>query len=222
MRGTKGTHASCLIKQEAQTMFNSIPPITRILLLVNVAVFALQVLGANTSLILLFALWPASTPAHEGIGGTFLPWQLVTYSVLHGGPLHLFLNMFALHMFGSQLERLFGSSRYLILYLASVLVAGITQLTWSFVVGASPYPTIGASGGVFGLLLAYAMYFPRRMIVLIFPPIPLPAWLFVTLYVALELYHGISATEAGVAHFAHLGGMLGAFLVVRNWRGRRL
>jgi membrane associated rhomboid family serine protease len=87
------------------------------------------------------------------------------------------------------------------------------------VLASEPYPTIGASGGVFGLLLAFAMYFPRRIIVLLIPPIPMPAWLFVTLYGILELYLGVTGTEAGVAHFAHLGGMAGAWLMIQYWRG---
>ena len=201
-------------------MFDSIPSVTRTLLIVNIAVFAIQVFGGDARLVALFALWPVSVLGNVEIGGgTFWPWQILTYSVLHGSPLHLFLNMFALHMFGPQLEPVFGSRRFLVLYFVSVTVAGATQLAWSAAVGAAPYPTIGASGGVFGLLLAYAMYFPKRMIVLIFPPIPMPAWLFVTLYAVLELYHGVSATDAGVAHFAHLGGMLGAYLVIRRWHG---
>lgn len=201
-------------------MFNLIPPVTRTLLLVNVAVFAMQILGADALMVELFALWPFSVVGSvELSGGAFLPWQILTYSFLHGSPMHLFLNMFALHMFGPQLERVFGSRRFLILYVVSVFAAGAAQLVWSVAVSAEPHPTIGASGGVFGLLLAYAIYFPRRMIVLIFPPIPMPAWLFVTLYATVELYHGISATDAGVAHFAHLGGMLGAFLVIRHWAG---
>jgi membrane associated rhomboid family serine protease len=86
--------------------------------------------------------------------------------------------------------------------------------------GGVPYPTIGASGGVFGLLLAFGMMFPRRMVMLLFPPIPMPAWLLVTLYGALELLLGITGTQAGVAHFAHLGGMAGGFLMIQYWRGR--
>jgi membrane associated rhomboid family serine protease len=84
-----------------------------------------------------------------------------------------------------------------------------------------PYPTVGASGGVFGLLLAYGMFFPRRMVMLIFPPIPMPARMFVFVYAAISLYLGITGTQAGVAHFAHLGGMLGGFLMLRRWRRRR-
>jgi membrane associated rhomboid family serine protease len=99
-----------------------------------------------------------------------------------------------------------------------VIVAAITQLVVSGVGSATPYPTVGASGGVFGLLLAFGMLFPRRMIMLIFPPIPMPAWLFVTIYGVLELYLGVTGTSQGVAHFAHLGGMLGGFLMLRRWR----
>jgi membrane associated rhomboid family serine protease len=101
-----------------------------------------------------------------------------------------------------------------------VLAAAVTQLVVAAWGGGPPYPTVGASGGVFGLLLAFGMYFPRRMIMLIFPPIPMPAWLFVTLYGLLELYLGITGTQAGVAHFAHLGGMLGGWLMLQHWRGR--
>jgi len=84
-----------------------------------------------------------------------------------------------------------------------------------------PYPTVGASGGVFGLLLAYGMYFPRRIVMLIFPPIPMQARYFVFIYAAVELYLGVTGTMAGVAHFAHLGGMLGGWLMLRYWRRRR-
>jgi membrane associated rhomboid family serine protease len=88
------------------------------------------------------------------------------------------------------------------------------------VTNSPPYPTVGASGGVFGLLLAFGLYFPRRMVMLIFPPIPMPAWLFVTLYGALELFLGVTGTAQGVAHFAHLGGMAGGFVAIRYWRSR--
>jgi membrane associated rhomboid family serine protease len=127
--------------------------------------------------------------------------------------------MFALFMFGSDIERVFGQRRFLAYYFACVVTAAAAQLVVSAASGA-PYPTVGASGGVFGLLLAFALYFPRRTVMLIFPPIPMPAWLFVTLYGALELYLGVTGTMAGVAHFAHLGGMLGGFLMIQYWRGR--
>jgi membrane associated rhomboid family serine protease len=101
-----------------------------------------------------------------------------------------------------------------------VIAAGVTQLVFAAVAGGEAYPTVGASGGVFGLLLAFGVLFPDRMIVLLIPPIPMKAWVFVTLYGLLELYLGVTGTQEGVAHFAHLGGMLGGWLVLQYWRGR--
>jgi membrane associated rhomboid family serine protease len=200
-------------------MFSMIPPITRALLIVNVAMFMLTSAGGD-AFILHLALWPVGTMTLAGGSLGFQPWQIITYSFLHGGIGHLFFNMFALYMFGGELERLFGQQRFLNLYFLSVITAAIAQLVFSAVAGGDPYPTVGASGGVFGLLLAYGMYFPRRTLMLLFPPIPMPAWLFVTLYGLLELYLGVTGTAEGVAHFAHLGGMLGAWLLIQNWRGR--
>lgn len=199
-------------------MFPSVPPVTWTLIIANTVIYILQ-LGAGDALIRYFALWPigASPVLGPDAVGTFQPWQIVSYSFLHGSFTHLFLNMFALFMFGSEIERLFGPRRYLAYYFAAVVAAAVTQIIVSTAT-ASYYPTVGASGGVFGLLLAYGIYFPRRTIVLLFPPIPMPAWLFVILYAAIELYLGVSGTQAGVAHFAHLGGMLGGFLMLRYWR----
>jgi membrane associated rhomboid family serine protease len=129
--------------------------------------------------------------------------------------------MLGLFMFGSEVERVLGSRRYFTYYLVAVLSAAIAQLVMSALASGPPYPTIGASGGVFGLLLAYGMFFPRRIVMLIFPPIPMPARVFVVVYAAIELYLGVTGTQAGVAHFAHLGGMLGGFLMLRRWRRRR-
>ncbi|WP_333844710.1 rhomboid family intramembrane serine protease [Pelomicrobium sp.] len=197
------------------------PPITQILIIANTAVFLLQ-LATGQQLVMSFALWPLAGDGSFGpdVGGGFQLWQLVTYSFLHGGIAHLFFNMFALYMFGSELERLFGPRFYLAFYFACVITAGIAQLLVAAMTSAPPYPTVGASGGVFGLLLAFGMYFPRRTIMLIFPPIPLPAWLFVTLYGLLTLYMGITGVQPGVAHFAHLGGMLGGYLMIQHRRGR--
>jgi membrane associated rhomboid family serine protease len=200
-------------------MFSAIPPVTRTLILANVVMFGLQMfLGER--FILPLALWPLGSASVLGpeSGAGFNLWQLVTYAFLHGNTLHLFFNMFALYMFGGEIERVFGPRRYLQYYFVAVVVAALTQLVVSGVASASPYPTVGASGGVFGLLLAFGMLFPHRMIMLIFPPVPMPAWLFVTLYGALELYLGVTGTSQGVAHFAHLGGMLGGFLLLRRWR----
>src|SRR6185503_1968025 len=117
-------------------------------------------------------------------------------------------------------ERLLGSRRYLQYYLACVVGAAIAQLLVISRMDMEPVPTLGASGGVFGLLLAFGMAFPQRRIMLLFPPIPMPAWLFVTLYGVLELYLGVTGTEDGVAHFAHLGGMAAGFVLLTNWGWR--
>ena len=203
-------------------MFPSLPPVTRALLIANVAVFFAQGF-ADDSLVIWFALWPFGAPAYTGpeMPPGFLPWQLVTYSFLHGNGLHLLVNMLGLFMFGSEVERVLGFRRYFTYYFVSVLAAALAQLVMSAMAAGPPYPTIGASGGVFGLLLAYGMFFPRRMVMLIFPPIPMPARVFVFVYAAIELYLGVTGTQAGVAHFAHLGGMLGGFLMLRRWRRRR-
>ena len=184
-------------------------PVTRALLLINVAVFFLARLfdGGIESI---FALWP--------LGTNFLPWQVATYAFLHGSFEHLFFNMLGLWMFGSELERIWGEKRFLQFYAASVLAAALAQLVVTAVMG-SVYPTVGASGGLFGLLFAFAVMFPNRVILLFFV-IPMKARYLVALYGLLELYQGVYVMNSGVAHFAHLGGMVGGFLMIRYWRGQ--
>jgi len=198
-------------------MFHFIPPVTRALIILNAAMFFLEAAIGDT-LTLALALWPVG--AVMSGQPLFQPWQLLTYSILHANLWHLLFNMYALWMFGSDLERVWGPKRFLNLYLASVITAALGQLAVAGATGAEPYPTIGASGGVFGLLLGFAMYFPHRTIVLLIPPVPMPAWLFVTLFGMLELYLGVTGTQAGIAHFAHLGGMLGAWILIQYWRTR--
>lgn len=187
-----------------------LPPITQALLLINVAVFCLDIF-LGTWFTRLFALWP--------LGGGFLPWQVLTYAFLHGSVMHLFFNMLGLWMFGAELERLWGPKRFLQFFFASVLTAALTQMLVAALSGAQ-YPTVGASGGLFGLLLAFGMMFPNRMIMPLFPPIPMKAKVFVAVFGGLELLFGVTGTMEGVAHFAHLGGMLGGFLMIRYWQGR--
>jgi membrane associated rhomboid family serine protease len=189
----------------------ALPPVTRAIIIANVVVFLLQQVAGNV-ILSLFALWPVGDPL-------FQPWQLLTYSFLHEGLLHIFFNMFALYMFGTPLEMFWGGRRFTFYYLACVLTAAGTEL---LVENATQVggPVLGASGGVFGLLLAFAWYFPKQRLMLIFPPIPMPAWLFVTLYGLAELFFGVTGFQPGVAHFAHLGGMLGGALSILYWRAR--
>lgn len=187
-----------------------LPPITQALLLINVAVFCLDFF-VGSWFTRLFALWP--------FGGGFMPWQVVSYAFLHGSLPHLFFNMLGLWMFGAELERLWGPKRFLQFFFASVLTAALTQLMVAALSGAN-YPTVGASGGLFGLLLAFGMMFPNRIIMPLFPPIPMKAKVFVAVFGGLELLFGVTGTMEGVAHFAHLGGMLGGFLMIRYWQGR--
>lgn len=193
-----------------------LPPVTRALLMANVAIFILQQLTGNL-LIVPFALWPFGSPQFRG-APEFQVWQVLTYGFLHGGLAHLFFNMLALYMFGGEVERLLGSRRYLVYYLVCVVGAAIAQTVVTGTMGGPPRPTVGASGGVFGLLLAFGLAYPHRKIMLLFPPIPMPAWLFVTLYGLLELYLGVTGSGQGVAHFAHLGGMVAGYALLVHWR----
>lgn len=197
-----------------------LPPVTRALLGANVAIFVLQMLTGSL-LIGPFALWPFGSPQFRG-APEFQIWQVVTYAFLHGNLVHLFFNMFALYMFGGDIERLLGSRRFLIYYLVCVVGAAVAQLAVQSGLAGPPVPTVGASGGVFGLLLAFGLAFPHRKLMLLFPPVPMPAWLFVTLYGLLELYLGVTGSGQGVAHFAHLGGMAAGYALLVFWmRGRR-
>jgi membrane associated rhomboid family serine protease len=187
------------------------------LIIANVVVFALQLLLPNSMDV--FALWPI-LPVDASY---FHVWQIVTYAFLHDTHdyAHILFNMLGLWMFGSEIERYVGPRRLLTCYFASVVTAALTQLFVPMLFGAPPGPTIGASGGVFGLLLAYAMMFPKRKVIPLIPPIPMPAWLFATLYALIELFLGVTGTMSGVAHFAHLGGMIGSALVFMQWRRAR-
>jgi membrane associated rhomboid family serine protease len=185
-----------------------------VLIGVNVLAFALQSLSP-VRIEELFALWPL-----QPIDGKvyFQFWQIISYAFLHGNVTHIGFNMLGLWMFGAEIERYVGPKRLLACYFASVVTAALTQLFVPMLFGAPPAPTIGASGGVFGLLLAYALMFPTRKVVPLIPPIPMPAWLFATIYTGIELFLGVTGTQSGVAHFAHLGGMIGSGLVVMQWR----
>ena len=198
-----------------------LPPVVQALLVLNVGMYLLE-LYTGGRLINALALWPlpASGPPVFGVP-RFQLWQLVTYSFLHGGIMHLLLNMYALWLFGSRMEGVWGSTAFTLYYFVCVIGAGLVQLVVStMAVEGGIYPTVGASGGVFGLLLAFALAFPNERLMLAFPPVVMKAKWFVLIYGGVELWAGITGTEAGVAHFAHLGGMLFGFLLLVYWRRR--
>ncbi len=191
-----------------------------LLIAANVAVYLIEG-PPDGRITLLFALWPWGPDADGQYYFHF--WQIVTYAFLHDphNISHIGFNMLGVYMFGSEIERYVGPLRLLACYFAAVITAALAQLIVPPLLGAPPAPALGASGGVFGLLLAYALMFPHRKVIPLIPPIPMPAWLFATLYAAAELLFGVTGTLSGVAHFAHLGGMIGSALVVLGWRRAR-
>ncbi len=191
-----------------------LPPFVRFLITANVVGFLVEALFGPLT-IQWFGLWPGSWA-----NVLAAPWTLVSYSFLHAGLTHLFFNMFALWMFGSDLERVWGSKRLALGYFAGVACGAVAQIVFGEAFGGQGIPVVGASAGVFAVLLAYAIVFPNRSVMLLFPPIPMPARVFVALYAMLELVLGVSGTASGVAHFAHLGGMLGGWIAYRYGASR--
>jgi len=204
-----------------------IPNVTRGLLIANVLMFLLQ-LSTGDALLAHFALWPLGEPHLKllhGVGTGFVgfePWQLITYSFLHGDFPHIAFNMLALWMFGGSVETALGTRRFTLFYFACVLGAAVAQLATTAMFQPDDfYPTLGASGGVFGLLLAFAILYPQAKVFLFFVPVPVPARVAVVGYMLLELYLGVTGSQAGVAHFAHLGGAIVGFLLIQYWRAQR-
>ena len=206
--------------------FSRFPPVVKTLLLANVAIYGLQMIpSVNAFLMKVFALWPITNKLifTNGLqtftyhGPAFSPWQMLTYSFLHSvnNFWHIFFNMFAFWMFGSVIERVWGSKRFAFYYFVCVFGAAIAQLIVSY---GKYYPTIGASGGVFGLLLAYGMMYPRQKLYVI--AFPVEARWFVLGYGAVELIMGLTGTMPNVAHFAHLGGMIFGFILILYWLER--
>ena len=192
------------------------PLFTGALIAANILVFLLQQALGN-QIVNWFALWPPARSAWAE-SSLWAPWQLLSYAFLHGGVMHLAFNMFGLWMFGGALERVWGARRVALAYVASVFFGAAAQMCAAMLIGSGGAPVVGASAGVFGPMLAYALAFPDSRIMLLIPPIALPAKLFVLLYAIVELTLGVTGTQAGVAHFAHLGGLIGGWLVVRFGR----
>ena len=196
---------------------SSIPDVIFIILIVNGLLFSLQQFAPRFTFEYL-ALQPlVSRPGY--LTPSFIPWQLITYGFVHStiSLMHILFNMLMLWMFGRDIERLMGPQRFLIYYITCIAGAGIIQLLVGVLQGGG-VPTVGASGGVFGILLAYGMAFPERRIMLLFPPIPMKAKYFVIMLGLLELYFGFSGVNNGIANFAHLGGMLFGYWLIRAWK----
>jgi len=197
--------------------------VVAMLLIANGLMYLLQNTAWSAQIEITFALWPlnvADTNLYGMAAGHFQIWQLVTYAFLHASPLHILLNMYGLWLFGSRMEYAWGSKVFAIYYFFCVVGAGLTQLavsTYSAEAGAV-YPTLGASGGVFGLLLAFGLTYPNERLMLIFPPVILRAKWLVIIFAGIELFFGVTGTAEGIAHFAHLGGMLAGYLLIRYWR----
>ncbi|WP_246481549.1 rhomboid family intramembrane serine protease [Natronogracilivirga saccharolytica] len=192
---------------QTSTSFSLFPPAIKHLLIINLLVFlALMTPGLANYVFGLGALWPLGHP-------NFMPWQFVSYMFLHGGFGHILFNLFALWMFGQSIENLWGTRRFVIYY----FVTGVGAALLHMAVTAADVPMVGASGAVYGILLAFAMMFPNRPIMLIFLPIPIKAKYFVMIFGALELFNGVANLQTGIAHFAHLGGMVVGYLLIRLW-----
>ena len=193
-------------------------PVTRAIIILNVLVYLLQQVSGGV-LENLFALWPMSAPQFE-------PWQLLTYAFLHSGDVwrlqfaHIFLNMFAVFLCGPELEPRWGSLRFALYYLVCILSAGATEL-WVESLTNTGNHMMGASGGVFGLLLAFGWYLPREPLgIVLLPKIHIPAWAFATVFAGMEVYLALLGTASDQAHLAHLGGMIGGALAIFYWRIR--
>jgi len=189
------------------TQLSIFPPAVKHLLIINLLAFvALSTPVVSEYLFTYGALWPIGS-------GRFGVWQLISYMFLHAGFGHIFFNLFALWMFGQAIENFWGTNRFVIYY----FLTGIGAALLHMLIGGGGAPTLGASGAVYGILLAFGMMFPNRPIMLLFPPIPIKAKYFVAIFGAIELISGLTRANSGVAHFAHLGGMLVGFILIKYW-----
>ena len=204
-----------------------IPPVTKNLLIINVIFYVVTLLRENF-MIGNFALFFPSSPF-------FRIWQPLTHMFMHGGFWHLFFNMYTLFIFGMVLENAIGSKKFIVYYFVTGLGAALTHMGVQWI-QASSYlasnnlaaynvllgtPTLGASGAVYGILIGYAMLYPDSVLTLVFPPISLKAKWFVLIFAGIELVTGVFATADGVAHFAHLGGLMFGFLLMLYWKKKR-
>ncbi|HCD50882.1 MAG TPA: DUF1751 domain-containing protein [Balneolaceae bacterium] len=199
---------------QPNTRFSIFPPGIKYLLIWNAIFFLATInvfVGGYTPLGKFLSDYIVLQPFGHG----FMPWQLVTYMFLHASFGHIFFNLLALWIFGQAIENLWGTRRFLVYYFLTGIGAGLFHLVLN------SNPVIGASGAVYGILLAFGMMFPNRYIVMLFPPIPMKAKYFVAMFGALELLNGMGQTNSGIAHFAHLGGLVVGFILIKLWKIKR-
>lgn len=202
--------------------FSFFPPVLKNLLIINGVVFFLELLSQNFAIggvtaYNIIMQWFALMPVGSGY---FEVWQLISYQFLHGGFTHILFNMFALWMFGVEIENIWGSKKFLIFYLSCGVVAGFFHLLLSPLLGLSPLPTIGASGAIYGVMIAFAMLFPNRYIFLYFF-IPIKAKYLITIMILIEFF-AVDSANSNIAHLAHLGGALAGFVYVMFDRRKSL
>lgn len=195
-------------------------PVTKHILAINIILFIATQLNPEF-MIRTFAVFYPESPL-------FRPWQVVTYLFMHGGFMHILFNMYSLWLFGTVLEQSMGSKKYLVFYMlcglgAVALHFGVEAISFESASMAAKLdimrtPTLGASGAIYGLFLGYAMLYPNSILSFIFPPVSLKAKWMMLIFVGLELVIGISSTSDGIAHFAHLGGVVMGILLLLFWR----
>ena len=208
----------------------NIPKVTKNIIIINVIMYLATMINQDFMYSYFALFYPTSQYFHW--------WQLVTHMFMHGGFLHIFFNMYTLYIFGSVLENLIGEKKFLIFYFvcglgAAALHTGVEALqAHSYMAAiaegsqkaAQSYfalkmtPTLGASGAIYGLLIGYAVLFPKAQLTLLFPPVTFSAKTMVIIFACIELLTGVLGTADGMAHFAHLGGMLVGFLLIKYWR----
>ena len=209
-----------------ENFLQRIPPVTRNLLIINVLLFIATLVNEDFMIGTFAMFYPASP--------LFRWWQPLTHMFMHGGVWHILFNMYTLVMFGMVVERALDTKKFLILYFVAGLgaVALHTGVAWlevrhlmsagnaAEIIDLYRTPVVGASGAIYGVLVAFAMLYPQARMTLIFPPVTLDAKWMVIIFIGIELFTGITGTQMGVAHFAHLGGALFGFLLILYWRKR--
>ncbi|MBQ6822092.1 MAG: rhomboid family intramembrane serine protease [Bacteroidales bacterium] len=216
-------------QENRRGFLSNVPPVTKNLIIINVLIFVATIINENF-MIGTFGLFYPTSPY-------FRWWQVITHMFMHGGFWHILFNMYTLFIFGVVVERIIGSKKFLLFYFVCGLGAAALQMGTQYLevqafmnsdsqtalqslIDLKRTPTVGASGAIYGVLIGYAMLFPQSKMTLLFPPVTLSAKWMVIVFAVIELFTGVVGFADGVAHFAHLGGMLIGWLLIRFWRRR--